>query len=245
MLNFTEGTVIAKVISGRNKGKIIYLDSTGNFKGTIKMHEKIEPRLDVNERSVSYISGPAGSGKTTHAIKLIIPYIRIFPEKPFFLFSRTNYKDDPAYKGLKPIQISLDESLILNPIDITQELVGGSIVLFDDCNTLQDDKLKKIIDKLMADIMEVGRKLDITIIITNHLVIPNDKKIARTIMNEMQSLTVFPKSGSAQQIRYVLKIYFGLDTKQIEQLLNLPSRWVTILKKYPLCVLYDQGVFIL
>ena len=180
MLNFKSGTPIAYIIGGKYDEKVIYVtndkpnDYQNNSYDEIEIDDgKIQPLVNVRAkkdkddkvRSIFYIAGPAGSGKTTHAIKLIIPYISIFPEKPFFLFSRTNYKDDPAYKGLKPIQIYLDESLILNPIDITQELVGESIVLFDDCNTLQDDKLKKIIDKLMADIMEVGSKLDITIII--------------------------------------------------------------------------------
>jgi hypothetical protein len=64
-------------------------------------------------------------------------------------------------------------------------------------------------------------------------------------MNEMQSMTVFPKSGSAQQIKYALKTYFGLDKNQIENIINLPSRWVTIFKGFPQTVMYENGAFIL
>jgi Cdc6-like AAA superfamily ATPase len=247
MLNLTEGNPIAKIINPKNKSStLLYLnpENDSEIQNCIK-NIKLEPRLNPYERSVSYIAGPSGSGKTTYALNLIRPYLELFPDKPFFLFSRTDYRDDPAFKNLKPMQIPINDSMLTHPIDITEELRGGSIVLFDDCNTLQDDKLKKAIEKLMNDILEVGRKLDITIIITSHLVIPNDKKMARTILNEMQSLTVFPKCGSSQQIRYCLKTYYGINNKQIDNILSLKSRWVTISKSYPNYVLYENGCFIL
>ena len=195
------------------------------------------------EREIPYIAGPSGSGKSTYAARYIEKFKKQFPDKEVYVFSRLD--KDPALDHLKPNRIKIDETLVENPIDITEEIKGGALLLFDDVNTIQDDKVKKVIDKLMADIMEVGRKLDIYIVITNHLVIPNEKKIARTIMNEMQSMTIFPKSGSAQQIRYALKTYFGLNNKQIDQILNINSRWVTIYKSYPQTIMYENGAYIL
>lgn len=269
MLSYKKGRPIAYVIGGYMGTSILYVsERDNNEKNNEESSEeyseesteesseeditfinlpvgKFSPLLNPNERSVSYIAGPSGCGKTTFAINLIKSYAKIHPKKIFYLFSRTEYKQDPAYNGLRANQIMLDETLISDPIDITQELRNGSIILFDDCNTIQNDALKKVIDKLMGDIMEIGRKLDITIIITNHLVIPNEKKIARTIMNELQTLTCFPKCGSAQQITHALKTYFGLNNKQISQILNIPSRWVTVSKTYPMYVLYETGCFIL
>jgi len=120
-----------------------------------------------------------------------------------------------------------------------------SLILFDDTNTVQADKVRKSIGKLINDILEVGRKLNITIVLTNHLVIPNERKESRVIMNEIQSLTVFPKSGSSQQIMYALKTYFGLNKDQIQEILELPSRSVTIYKSYPQYVVYEKGCYIL
>jgi hypothetical protein len=211
----------------------------------IESNMKLEPLLDMEKRDIAYIAGPSGSGKSTFAVMLIKRFLKVYPEKDFFLFSRTDYKTDPAFNGMKVNQVTINESLIKEPIDITKELTGGCIVLFDDCNTIQDDKVKKAVDKLLADILEVGRKLGIWTVITNHLVIPNEKKIARTVLNELYSLTVFPKSGSVQQISYVLKQYFGLDKKQIEKIIKLPSRWVTIHKNYPMYVIYEHGVYLL
>jgi len=207
---------------------------------------KLVPLPDLTDRFVDYIAGPSGSGKSTIASGLATEFKKIFPRKPIYIFSRTDAKNDPAFAKLKPIQISIDDSLLTEPIDITQEIrEGGALMIFDDCGTIQNDKLRKEVEKLMADAMEVGRKLQCSMIITNHLVIPNEKKFARTVLNEMHNLTVFPKSGSAQQIRYALKTYFGLNNKQIDEILALKSRWVRISKSYPQYVLYDKGAYIL
>lgn len=218
----------------------------GTFNDYFEINDgTIVPLPKIEERSVDYIAGPSGSGKTTYAVCLAKIYKRLHPEKAFFLFSRTNYQNDPAFQEIRPYQIMIDDSIVQHPIDITKELSAGGLLLFDDCNTVQDDKQKKAIDKLMNDIMEVGRKLNITIIMTNHLVIPNERKVARTIMNEMQTFTFFPQSGSAQQIRYCLKTYFGLSNKQIDQILKIPSRWITLHKNYPMCLLHERGVFLI
>lgn len=249
MLSFEEGTPIAYIKGGKYHGEILHIIENGeedeDFK-EISMREGVmQPLMNPKQRSVTYIAGPAGSGKTTYALDLIKRYKKMFPKKLFCLFSRTDYESDPAFGDLKPCQISIDESLLENPIDITEELEGGSIILFDDCNTIQNDALKKMVEKLMADAMEIGRKLDINMVVTNHLVIPNEKKSARTIMNELNTMTIFPKSGSSQQIMYALKNYFGLSKEQIVEILNLPSRWVTISKSYPMYVIYDKGAYIL
>lgn len=254
MLSYEEGKPIA--LDGKNVIHLKekeddgseYSDSFSSDDGDMSeifSRYRIEPILDMDNRDISYIAGPSGSGKTSFAVMLIKRFLKVHPDKDFYLFSRTDYRTDPAFSKMRINQVMIDGTLVTDPIDITQELSDGCIVLFDDCNTIQDDKIKKSVDKLLSDILEVGRKLCIWTIITNHLVIPNEKKIARTILNELHSLTVFPKSGSAQQISYVLKQYFGLSRQQIENIIQLPSRWVTIHKNYPMYVLYEKGAYIL
>ena len=54
-----------------------------------------------------------------------------------------------SYNKLKVIPIMIDESLIEEPIDITNEIKeGGCLMIFDDCNTIQNDKLKKEVEKI-------------------------------------------------------------------------------------------------
>lgn len=265
MLNIkNKGLPRAIINGGENNGKIISIDENeknndndnnsndDNYDNEISGFDEIDlndgklnPLMDFKNRGVYYIAGPSGSGKTTYTVNLIKDYLKMYPTSDFFLFSRTDYKGDPAFKGMRISQIKLDEQLLENPIDIEKEISQNSILFFDDCNTVQNENLKKYVEKLMCDIMEVGRRLQINIMITNHLVIPNERKFARTCLNEIQYLTVFPKSGSSQQITYVLKTYFGLNNKQIQKILSLKSRWVTVIKQYPMTVMYDKGIYIL
>lgn len=247
MLNYKKGNTIAMIDGGKGDGKILFVNPKiikRDEEEIVLKNGKFLPIPPAKGRSVVYIAAPSGAGKTTFAAEYIKAYLAIFPEKDFFIFSRTDAKDDKAFRGMKYSQVKIDKSLIEDPIDITKELTNGCIILFDDVNTILDDKIKKEVDKLMADIMEVGRKLNISIVITNHLVIPNEKKIARTILNECQSLTVFPKSGSVQQIRYCLKNYFGYDDKQIKEFLKEDTRWIMFFKSYPQIVLTERKCFI-
>lgn len=247
MFNSKEGRLIGKIKNKKNKSKerLIYIDDkvrgTSNVVTTSGM---IMPLPDVDKREVVYIAGPSGSGKSTYAATYIKNFLSIFPEKDFFIFSRTSADDDPAFKNMQYSQVMVDQSLVENPIDITQELTEGCIILFDDVNTIQDPKLKKAVDNLMNDIMECGRKLGIYCVITNHLVIPNERKMARTVLNECTSLTVFPKSGGSQQITYALKTYFGYTPKQIAKILNTDSRWITIFKTYPQAIMTQHEAYI-
>lgn len=206
-------------------------------------------RLPVEGRSCVYICGQSGSGKTEKMLSLIKPYIKFFPNKKVFLFSRTKYTEDPAYKkyDIKPTQIMIDETLISNPIDITQELnqSEGSIVLFDDCATVQNDKLKNAIEKLIMDILEVGRKLNITCLITSHLIIGNSRPTSRVILNECNIWCLFPKSGSVQQAKYALKEHMGLSSQQVTRLMKLSSRCISIHKSYPNYIYSDKIAYIL
>lgn len=253
MLSLSKGVPIAK--DGKN---LIYLytddtksdsdedyDSEDDIGTDIDSDNKIIPLLDMEQRDVVYCAGPAGSGKSTMAVNLIKDFIKVHPECSFYLFSRTHHSTDPAFNGMRVNQVMVDETLVKEPIDITKELTDGCIVLFDDVNTIQDDKVKKAVNKLLADILECGRRIRIWCIVTNHLVVPNERKEARTILNELKKLIVFPKSGSSQQIGYALKQYFGLSKNQITDILQLPSRWVMISKSYPMYVVHENGIYIL
>jgi len=260
MFSFNNGRAVAKIKGGKYDGKIIHIDNGENEEPTTKSKKgkkekndilgtdfeiddgKLEIIPNLEQRETLYIAGPSGSGKSTFAAKYIQKYQKIF-HNPVYVFSRDN-GGDKEINALNPIYIPITEDLLANPIDITEEM-QDALILFDDCNTIQDDKVRKSVEKLINDILEVGRKLNIYIVVTSHLVIPNERKQARTIMNEMQVLTVFPKSGSSQQISYCLKTYFGLNKDQIEEILSLPSRQVTIYKTFPMFVVYDTGIYIL
>ena len=253
MLNLSEkGQPIAKIISGRHKGEIIYLSDDDPDEATIAGCQKIDlkrgrlqPILDVEKRDVSYITGPAGSGKSTYSSKLASDFRKLHPKADIYFFSRTDWKTDPAYHKIKPLQIKLDESLIENPIDCVEDIKPGSLLIFDDIGTINDDKIRHAVNQLAMDLLEVGRRQRLWVIITSHLVTGNDRKFARVVHNEYRSFTFFPRSGASYQIKYALRVYFGFSKPQIDKIMALPSRWVTVMKNYPMAVLYEHGVYLI
>lgn len=247
-LTFNSGQPIAKIQTGKYKDKVIQLDTSDkppkdSYAKITLNNNKLEPLLSTISR-VMYIAGPSGSGKSTYASILIKSFKKLYPKANCYVVSRTKASEDPAFAKLKLLQIKLDESLITNPINI-EDVEKGSLIIFDDVGTIADRDIKNAVFHLMEDIMEVGRRMKLNIIITNHLVNPNDKKFGRTVMNEMQSFTFFPRSGSTAQIVYALKTYCGFDAKQIAHVMKLPSRWITVFRGYPTTVMHENGVYIL
>jgi adenosyl cobinamide kinase/adenosyl cobinamide phosphate guanylyltransferase len=265
--SFESGKALALIRGGVDDGEIVFIDTSPdcqcedcNLKRCKKApccsgccyHNEGGGRLESKDLEtdgtfemvpnetdrIIYIAGPSGSGKSTFAGKYIEKYRRLHPEAPFFVFSRL--PDDPAIDHLEPHRVALDDELVETPIEITEEVVPGTVILFDDTDTLQNKKIQTAVNKIKADIMEIGRHLDIKCVITSHLVNANDRATTRTTLNELNTLTVFPHAGSAYQIGYCLKQYFGFSAKQIKALLDLPSRWVTIFKNYPNIVLSEK-----
>jgi hypothetical protein len=198
--------------------------------------------ISLQDRII-YIAGPSGSGKSTYAGKYISIYKKIYPKADFYVFSRLD--KDPAIDYLKPHRVKIDQSLIDEPIEIKKEIKKNSIILFDDIDTIQDKKLQMQVNRLKGDLLEIGRHMNIRIVVTSHLVNPNERTAARTLLNEMNTLTIFPKSGSNYQSEYALKKYFGLSTKQIKTILNMDSRWITLFKMYPQLVLSEHRAVLL
>jgi len=64
-------------------------------------------------------------------------------------------------------------------------------------------------------------------------------------LNEAHSVTVFPHSLGGRSLKYLLENYFGLDRFQIKKLKTLSSRWVTIVKSFPMVVLSEKECFVL
>lgn len=267
MLSFDKGRPIAKIKGGPYKNKIIYIDNEesdsessessdygdyfgeklkkNNLKNEIHIKKgHMLPIPNIDTREVCYIAGPSGAGKSTWASNYIEIFKKIFPKKKIILFSRK--PKDHVLDKLKPLRFIIDESLISDPIDIISELKGeGALIIFDDTNTIQDEKIKKAVSNIMNDILEVGRSSGIYCIVTSHLLNPTERKDSRTIWNEAHSIVIFPKSGNRHAMNYSLKNYCGFDNKLINKLLNLKSRWIMIYKQYPNYVIYDKGVLLL
>lgn len=241
---------LVKSDSKNTNGEIIYINTDTKKKSTLKEKPITNASIDDGEFEllpsddvrVIFIAGPSGSGKSHFAAQYIRKYKKLYKKAEFHLFSKLD--EDKVLDKLEPHRITIDQSLVDDPIDLS-EVPDHSIILFDDIDTISDKKLQDAINNIKAQILEMGRHRDIKCLITSHLISGNAKKDARIILNEMQMLVIFPQSGSAYQINYTLKTYFGLSSTQIKHIMNIESRWIAIRKIFPQALLSEhEAVFL-
>lgn len=203
------------------------------------------PRRD--KREILYVAGPQDSGKSYYCSQYLKEFNKIFKKRPIFLFSRIqNDKSLQDIKNLK--EIDLDDELLEDPLSL--EELKNSCCMFDDIENSQDKEMQKYLEDLRNEIIQNGRdhenednKDQIYVICTNHQA--SDYQKTRDILNECTSITLFPQAGSTYGITRVLKHYCGLGQKEIDKILKLPSRWITIYKRFPMFCIYNKGCFLL
>lgn len=233
------GIPFARIAGGKLNDKFVFINPDSEKGKTVLEFgndEILIPFPNHKTRDVCYVAGPSGVGKSTYCGQYMYNYKQLFPNNPMYVFSRLEL--DKAMKALGAVAVPINDEL--TKLDAIRDL-RDCLCVFDDIDTIPEKKLKEKVHALSMDILETGRHNNIYILITSHLINGNDKKICRTYLNEAKSITVFPKGGNARAIRYVMKEYVGLDKKQIEEIIKLKSRWVTVHKNYPQFYFYEHG----
>tara|TARA_R110000823_G_scaffold240300_1_gene365322 strand:- start:98 stop:1045 length:948 start_codon:yes stop_codon:yes gene_type:complete len=187
-----------------------------------------------------FVPAPSGSGKSTF-IGMYLKQLRIlYPKRKIVIFSRV-LEDKPLdrFSNLERIPLDL-EFLNDNPLDV--EDFRGDILIFDDIDTIINKSLVTMLRNFRDDVLECGRHYKITCISTSHLIM--NFGATRTLINEAQSIVLFPRGASFYQLKNFLDKYLGFDNHQINEIRNLPSRWVFIWKEYPKYLIHEKGVLI-
>lgn len=225
-------------IKGKTVTEILYANpDSDEGVNSVNIKGVLLPIPNINgDRGVGYIAGPSGVGKSFYTKQYTKSYKRIYPDNPVYIFSRLDVDRELLKIGCIPVPI--DDELV--KLDVIRD-IHDALCIFDDIDTIPDKKLREKVYALLVDILETGRHNNISVLITSHLIHGNDKKITRTYWNEAKMITLFPKGGNARAIRYALKDYVGLDNKQIDEILKLKSRWVTIHKHYPQFYFHEHG----
>jgi hypothetical protein len=199
----------------------------------------VEMIPDCSTRQCCYTAAPSGSGKSYWTMKYAKQYNRLFPKNKVYLISKV--QGDESLKGIKNlIRIPIDDSILDEEFEA--EDFADSLVIADDIDTVNDKEIREAIDHITNDILETGRHCNVYLLKTSHLI--SNYKQTRTVLNESHCITVFPNSGSFAQITHVFKNYFGLSNNEIKKIKKLHSRHVSLLKNYPMMLLYDRGVML-
>src|SRR5271170_322119 len=198
----------------------------------------IQPLPNYQDPERTYIAGPSGSGKSTYVSRYLEKLKKVFPDRDIFLFS--DVEQDEVLDKIGLMRMKLDEEFMANtPLPQT---LNDSIVIFDDIDSIADKKIMKRVQTLRDSLLMRGRHEDISVVVTNHLLTNYNE--TRTTLNEVNSITFFPKSGSSHGIQYMLKNYVGLSAKQIQKIFTLPSRWITVYKHCPMYVVSEKQIYL-
>ena len=252
MLNINNiGRPICKIISDNKayNNKIISVNADSGFDNKtyfknmkIPLSSKFQQVPDTTkEREILYITGPSGSGKSTYVRKFIQQYKKTKEKKNNPIYLLSSLTEDESLDDVEPKRIRIDNSLVTDPLNI--EDFESSLIIFDDIDVLSDKKIKEAVYAFLNKVLEIGRHFKIDAISTNHLA--TDKNATRRILNESSTIVYFPHSGVGRGINYLLKEYLGLTKKTITYFKNSKSRWISIVKNYPMLFITETEVGLL
>ena len=244
------GRVFATIDGGKLDGKIVAIAPPDGEQATKSYTEiplkdgKYQQMPNINasktsKREILYITGPSGSGKSTYTLSYIKQYKKQYKKNEVWLFSAL--AEDETIDKIKPKRIIIDDRLISEPLSI--EEFKDSLCIFDDVDVIKNKDHRTAVYDLLNAILETGRHFNISCIITNHL--PTAGKDTRRVINECHSVTYFPQSGSAGQMKRLLQDYLGLDRGTLKRIRKMNTRWATVFKNFPMCIMTERLVFTL
>lgn len=189
----------------------------------------IEPYLPMEQqRSITVVSGESGSGKTLLSSLLIKQYATHKPKNKIYFVSQAPYQNDPNLRDLPLIQLNndtIDENEILN--------LGKSLMVFDDNDF--SENLKKIM-KILNQAVEIGRKLEISIIFITHI---NSRLNMSPIYREFDMYITFVNNLTNNRM---LEQNMKMDPMIIEDLKKKKPAYICFNKKYS-SVITDSEIF--
>ena len=253
MFSTTTGTPIARISGGRKNGKFLRISNEESDFESDDLLAMIQSAMREAEFKVSdgeliitpsietermYIAGKSGCGKSTIAARYMVEYLKMFPDRRIFLFSR--HREEKAYEDIPHQAIELNDELAESPIELTE--IKNALIVFDDTDNLQDKRIKKALQLLNDDIISNGRKYNIHCLTLAHQLL--NYKESRNLLNEANRV-VFFNNGTTYHIKNYLQKYAGIDVQMMRKILALKSRWTLISLGYPMYILHDHGAFLI
>lgn len=230
------GRKIGYILKPNGKEDTISLVPGGKY-DEVKVKDELFPcfetERDQNNRLM--ITGKTGCGKSFFANRVAKEMLRRNPKRRLYVVSP--FGADPSLdKGLENVIERVD------PYNYKIELMKDGIVIVDDIDSLQNEKLTDAIYLMVKALFESGRHYGIDVIYINHT-LKNYKK-TKYVIQEASHIVVFPNSGNDAQIKNFAKDYIGCDRKAIKDILSTSdSRWLVLYNQYPTYVFGQHRIF--
>ncbi len=244
-----QGQSVALIVDENKKNSNVLLsvepkkENVYNYLKELKLkegqHFQLIPNISV-ARDICYITGASGSGKSYWTKLYADQYRKIHPKREIYLIS--SLTEDYSIDKIKNLRrIKLNPEFLNEDIQATD--FKESLVIFDDCEALTDKRMKAKVQGILNQLLTIGRHHSISVCNLTHSACNGAE--TKLILNESNSITIFPHGLGGRSLKYLLEMYLGLDKHQIKRLKNLNSRAVTIMKSYPMCVLSEKEAYVL
>ena len=223
--------------NGLKNNKINYLD-----KIDLDKNQKFYPYPNTKqERQCLLIVGQSGSGKSWYLNEYMKNYKKAYKNKrPIYWFS--NIKEDKSINEKLVKRVELNDSWKTEPLSCDDLGKEGCLACFDDIEMIKDKVIRNEVFKFVNEILTTGRHFNISCALIVHYA--NNKPYLRDFLNECHTFTFFPRSMN-RGTKYLLENYMGVDNDEIKKIKKLESRWITVYKNYPNCVLGERNLFML
>ena len=192
-------------------------------------------------RTVWYIAGPSGVGKSWIAKDICSYYKKMFPGRKIFCVSQLD-KDDTLDQIGGLIRIDIDD-MVENQPDINT--LNNCAIIIDDIEGLKK-KQSEAVHTFVTDILTMGRShcLDdngdstqgnISLFYISHNT--SNYKKSRQLLTESHYKIFYPYHTAVNQIYRPLKCYIGFDSNQLKRYRKMPicrkRKWVGVHSKFP------------
>ncbi len=253
-----KGGEIAIIKGGDDDGEIVYLDSNykkgddEEVKGLKSKKIIYFDKLDLDkkstfehypntsrERDVLMIVGQSGSGKSFYLNQYLTNYKKAYKNKrPIYFISAV--AEDKSIDAKIVKRIALNETWLTEPLELVD--VKDSLVCLDDIEAIKDLRIKQALFTFINELLTMGRHHNISVALIVHHA--NGKKYLMDMLNECTSFTYFVRSSNRAN-NYLLENYMGLDMDEIRKIKKMNTRWATVFRNYPSCVLTEKNLFML
>jgi hypothetical protein len=249
----SEQNVISYIIDSKNDihGVVSYFEDVQNNNDgdSIELEEshhfQLAPRpLKEKERSVLFVAGESGAGKSYYIRDYAKYYNKMFPKNPIYLISYLKYDETlDSYDKIKRINAFTAEFLD-DCMSIELSEFKDSLIIFDDIDSIHNIHVKRKIYGFLAKLLRLGRHENISVAYLGHELYASFE--LKSILNESHSITWFPKFLNHKKSTYLLEQYFGLSKSQIQRIQSIKnSRSLTYIKGSDKIVITEREMFIL
>ena len=214
---------------------------------------KFIPLIPVQKDNLPaiFVSGPAGSGKSTVCNNLV----RELHKDP--RFKNVEYESSEGPKKDNKAQVFLisgqkNHDTAFNAFNykafdihsrdfrkITYQSFVKKILIFDDVTSLADPDLERHINGLITSLLENSRKLGNAIIVISHA--SQDYHKTKKIIAECSSWIVFP-GLAPHQTESFLESYLGLSGEVLDEIFDLETRSLLVHRSAPQYFVSDNKI---